>query len=445
MQAGSCGSPDCVSPAVASAPLPSVFFTVRGDALLHAVDVGTGGELWTAHVGVPPQSGGTGWPTPPTARGGVLFAAGVGAYPGVGANRTWSVSAVNASSGAVAWRTDRESGGEGVGSLGLPVVQGAGELILIATGQPLWGKTGTITLNAFHASTGAPLWEFRTDPDFVMGGFETAVHGGAVYVVAGAKALVAVDAADGSVLWRFPVDDGFAFSEGPVVADSGRAVVLTAQNLYTDPSSCGEVARWSYLYVIDAATGALRANTSLGGLPRAPPVALDGAAFAVAFKDDCGNGSCGGCGGVAAYDAGTGSEVWRFEADGEVKWRFEADGALYTISWTQTSQYLYRLNVTTGALEWRSSLKSGTTAATVMSSAVAMDTVYVITTQWVDWDYELWVLALGAGTGGLLWRTTLPYDDSGASFNIPAPAVAGGAVVAVVGSDVVGLSAVPAW
>lgn len=148
-----------------------------------------------------------------------------------------------------------------------------------------------------------PAWRYplgRTATTGALGGAAEGtpiVVGGLMYVIA-ADRVVALDPGTGAEVWRHVLDDG---------APSGRGLA------YWDSPETGAAriffTRGNRLVALDAATGAKARAFGIGG-EIAMPVPYDG--VPTRFDDLIVVGSSGAPGGVRAYRAASGEEVWSF-------------------------------------------------------------------------------------------------------------------------------------
>lgn len=148
---------------------------------------------------------------------------------------------------------------------------------------------------ALAAADGRQLWRAPRVPGSRPSG--TVVHGGRLFV--GADVAVAFDAETGGELWRTALPTYIDYAEPG--ADDGAFYAIGADDR---------------AYAFDAETGVVRWTVGVGsaeydGIPRG--VTSDGGVVYVAIEYRNPEASARGLGVVAALDAGTGRELWRYE------------------------------------------------------------------------------------------------------------------------------------
>ncbi len=122
------------------------------------------------------------------------------------------------------------------------------------------------------------------------------VRGGVMYVVHPGAVVQALDAANGNLIWQYERE-----LENPAAASTARTKNLAIYEdlvFYTAPDG--------YVVALDARSGQIRWETLAGGVHTSGPIVADGK---VVTGRGCRTGSdCF----VAAHDAMTGEELWRF-------------------------------------------------------------------------------------------------------------------------------------
>jgi outer membrane protein assembly factor BamB len=162
----------------------------------------------------------------------------------------------------------------------------------------------------------------------------------------------------------------------------------------------------SYLYALDALTGALVWKAATGGAINSSPTLAGGAVY-VGSEDSY----------VYAFNAGTGALKWKYFADGAVDGSPTVAGGVVYVdhnnsNYINAGNSLLALDAITGAEFWQ---YGGNTPYIAQSPTVSGGIVY-----WVNTFTGPGILALNAGTGALQWSA---YDGWDYSFN---PAVSGG-------------------
>lgn len=278
-------------------------------------------------------------------------------------------------------------------------------------------KTGTMT--AVDAGTGETIWSFDT-PASVSS--SPAVVGNTVYFGSDDHHLYAVNATTGAMQCRF--NTGGIVNASPVVADPdtapGGTTVYVGDNGFGGGNDGGHI--WA-LYGVNADTnpdcGLRWSYDQFGDPPGSHGEA--GSWSPPAFARDANGralivvGSSSSDNAVYAFDAVTGSRVWRFETeffflDGDVGAGITvsppgtngfADGVAYVAG---KNKILYALNLTTGSKLWEFSVRTDWTTDGGMRStpALAGDRLY--------FGGGLGVYALNAKTGAKIWRKDLGME-----------------------------------
>jgi outer membrane protein assembly factor BamB len=233
--------------------------------------------------------------------------------------------------------------------------------------------TGGSQINAFNAATGEQLW---SEKDSGQPPSDLAVANGKLYVsFLTGHILRAYDASTGDLVWELPGP-----TWAPTVVDG---VAYAADNLRS-------------LWAIDADIGRRK------WIARAP----GGYGFGLAVADDTVYvGGNIGSAPVYAYDASTGTQMWRTKTGGEVDpTPAVAHGVVYASS---GDQLLYALRAQTGRVQWTADIGGPETSA----PAVANGVVYLGSTNGN-------VYAFDADSGEALWVTPTggSFTDSQATI-----------------------------
>jgi outer membrane protein assembly factor BamB len=273
----------------------------------------------------------------------------------------------------------------------------------------VYGMTGLGTISALNASNGALLWQV-TPPNSAFGGndFTLVMGGGAIYVPGGNDSVYAFSASTGKLLWNTPVAGnstqaqnssvlGLAYGDG--VLYGSEAQNITQDNMTTPPESA--------IFALNASTGALLWRTPApDGQSFGAPQFANGMLFAVSFLNDGTSQPH-----VSAYNAQTGAQLWRSQPISGYSPLTVVNGTLY-VAGTDTTQagiqsYLDALSTANGALLWRYNSPGELITATI--SPVVVDGVLYITGNGAAGNF---VLALNASTGTTRWHYyRLALDD----------------------------------
>lgn len=256
----------------------TVYVTKRGGT--HAYDTATGELEWEHHL-----ESATGFidiysTSSPAVADGTVFVTSDG-----------GVAALDAATGEQQWLN-------GNGTRLSPAVAGGSVYAAAArSGEGTW----TDVLFSFAASNGTEQWRF--DPD---GTITTAPAVADGTVIVGTESdIYAVDADSGDVQWQTSSDGPWAT---PAVA--GDTVYLQGG---------GEAGESNVVAALDTATGDVRWTTEVGTVPdistdvtldNLSPAVADGTVFVLVGRSDEEEHS------LAALDAATGEEQWRFGGDG---------------------------------------------------------------------------------------------------------------------------------
>ncbi len=179
--------------------------------------------------------------------------------------------------------------------------------------------------------------------------------------------------------------------------DTGIEIDLSSPTVANGVVYIGD--QFDGVYALNALTGAPLWHYTTGDIVYSSPSVANGVVYFGSYDHN-----------VYALNALTGAKLWNFTAGDVVSASAAvANGVVYIGSWDHN---VYALNATTGAEIW----SYDTGYQIEFSPAVANGAVYV----------GVYLTALDAATGGVLWGSNLPSGDS-------SPAIANGVVY--VGSD----------
>jgi alcohol dehydrogenase (cytochrome c) len=215
------------------------------------------------------------------------------------------------------------------------------------------------------------------------------VVNGVLYTVQAPNEVVALDAATGRTFWSFPYEP--APEARTCCGRVNRGVAVLGDTVFMGTID-------AHLLALDAVTGRLRWNTKVANasdkyaITHAPLIVKDKVIVGVA------GGDLGVRGFIAAFDAKTGTEIWRV-------YTVPASGEPASETWAGTSWQ------TGGAGVWNIGAYDPDTNLTYWGTG----------NPWPDWDgrqrlgdnlYSDSVLALDADTGTLKWHYQFtPHDE----------------------------------
>ena len=303
--------------------------------VLSSSTVGSLAERWHYSTGPHYLSIVTGEPT--VANGAVYFAS------NDSETHDYSVYAVNASTGVLAWKHqigdllgDSPIVANGIAYVGTISSPYAVWALNASTGAVIWQSTAPApvqaplaisngrlyavsldgTLLALDAGTGAVLWSKYTGPNPPAGDAAPAIANNKVYFAAGDANLYALDAATGALVWKAPLGN----VESPTIA--GNRVYVSS---FTDS-----------VYALNADTGAV-----IWAAPVKPFGCCEAVARGVVYVPSFDYN-------VYALNAGTGTVLWKYATDNFVYFASVANGVVYAA----TDDAIYALDATTGSLLW---------------------------------------------------------------------------------------------
>ncbi len=219
----------------------------------------------------------------------------------------------------------------------------------VAGGTVYEGGTDGV-LYALDRKTGALEWKFAAGDRIVS---SPAVTAGIVYFLSYDGNLYAVDAKRGALRWKFATGGERRFAAKHLHGSKPVAETMP------DPWDCylSSPAVWkgtvyfgssdTYVYAVDAKSGALRWKFKTGGVVHASP-ALSGGTLYIGSWDTY----------FYALDAATGAEKWRFKTGDDENIHNQtgiqasaavADGTVYFGS---RDSHVYALDAATGAERW---------------------------------------------------------------------------------------------
>jgi alcohol dehydrogenase (cytochrome c) len=174
-----------------------------------------------------------------------------------------------------------------------------GEWLMVRRTYDGWGYSPLDQINTKNVARLQPVWTLSTG---MNNGHEAApiVNGGVMFVSTSFNQVLALDAKSGTVLWRY---------RSPVPTSVRGKPVSRGVSLYGDKVFA--VLTEAVLVALDAKTGrevwrTIVGNNAIGEYMTAPPLIADGKLVTGISGGDGANR-----GFVAAYDPGTGRELWK--------------------------------------------------------------------------------------------------------------------------------------
>jgi alcohol dehydrogenase (cytochrome c) len=174
-----------------------------------------------------------------------------------------------------------------------------GEWLMVRRTYDGWGYSPLDQINTKNVARLQPVWTLSTG---MNNGHEAApiVNGGVMFVSTSFNQVLALDAKSGTLLWRY---------RSPVPTSVRGKPVSRGVSLYGDKVFA--VLTEGVLVALDAKTGrevwrTIVGNNSIGEYMTAPPLVADGKLVTGISGGDGANR-----GFVAAYDPGTGRELWK--------------------------------------------------------------------------------------------------------------------------------------
>ena len=168
--------------------------TREGDReVVRALDVQTGKQIWRDEYAAPytmnpaARGHGPGPKSTPAVAGGRVFTFGI----------TGVLSAYDAATGKVLWRTDPPAEPIEFGTAMSPIV--VGQTVIAHIGAYDKGA-----LTAFDVSTGKPRWQWTGDGPAYASPVLADIHGTRQLITQSENAVIGVDPAGGQLLWRIP-------------------------------------------------------------------------------------------------------------------------------------------------------------------------------------------------------------------------------------------------
>jgi outer membrane protein assembly factor BamB len=284
------------------------------------------------------------------------------------------------------WRTE----------LGAPPKNTAGTPV--SDGERLYVLLDGIT--AFDVGTGAELWN-NPAPGFQSRPKNLLVRNGRVF--GAGRAAVALDAGSGREVWRFPlpVPDSAAAGLGRTAVDDATFYVGTDTH---------------EVFALDQATGALRWSVDIGpdwvhrGFVTGITVSGD-TLFVSARQYNAQNGYIS-TGWIIGLDRATGRRVWSFRNGDGTDWRTVASGVSVAGSLLLASDHLsgavFAVDRATGKEVWRR-IGPADKFGALTSPVVVGSTAYYA-------SIDTYVYAVDVSTGAVRWKTHNP--GSNLSFTV---------------------------
>ncbi len=271
--------------------------------------------------------------------------------------------------------------------------------------------TGRLAQTAEAASRRAPgtlLWQAKAGNGYSGGAITTVVAAGAtVYVASNARgdddaAIYALSAATGWPAWHSQPSGptpcaagpeavyGFQLSDGNTSTSVVALAAATGRALWTFHAG----------YMLD--------DAGLGSLAYANGLVLIGGGLSHTFTPASGT--------VAALDAGTGREIWKFPAGQLAQFPAVADGVLYAVD----DEQVVALHVATGTRIWQAGMGQALLGELFTTDGAV-----------IGWTLGGSVFALDAGTGRKLWQRS---SSGGGGGGGGIPIFAGAGIVLLVGA-----------
>ena len=161
--------------------------------ILRALDVRSGKELWRSDYAAPytmnsaARAHGAGPKATPVVSGGRVFTFGISGI----------LSAHDAATGKLLWRTDPPPAPPEFGTAMSPIVEGSTVIAHL-------GADDQGALTAFDVATGAPRWRWSGDGPAYASPVIAVIAGVRQLITQSENALIGLDAASGALLWRLP-------------------------------------------------------------------------------------------------------------------------------------------------------------------------------------------------------------------------------------------------
>jgi outer membrane protein assembly factor BamB len=196
--------------------------------ITRALDLTTGKELWRNEYAAPytmnpaARAHGPGPKSTPAIAGGRVFTFGISGI----------LSAFDAASGKLLWRTDAPPAPPEFGTAMSPIVEGGAVIVHL-------GAQDQGALTAFDVATGKPRWRWTGDGPAYASPVIATIGGVRQLITQSENSVIGVNPSDGTLLWRIPFKTSFdQNSVTPVVAsdlviysglDSGTTAVRVAR------------------------------------------------------------------------------------------------------------------------------------------------------------------------------------------------------------------------
>lgn len=177
--------------------------------ITRALDLKTGKEVWRNEYAAPytmnpaARGHGPGPKSTPAVAGGRVFTFGISGI----------LSAHDAATGTLLWRTAAPPAPPEFGTAMSPLVDGANVIVHV-------GAHDQGALTAFDAATGKPRWQWTGDGPAYASPVVATIAGTRQLITQSENAVIGIDAAGGRLLWRIPFKTNFdQNSITPVVVD----------------------------------------------------------------------------------------------------------------------------------------------------------------------------------------------------------------------------------
>jgi outer membrane protein assembly factor BamB len=296
------------------------------DGYVYALNVANGSLVWKYNTYGPVQSS-------PAVVDGVVY---VGGYHG------HAVFALNAYTGALIWQSPTDSGYPD--KISATAVADGLVYVTVANTADYRGR-----LYAFNASTGNLTWQYI--PSFATWA-SPAIYNGKVYIGGSAGDIAALNATSGEQSWShraarytghssFSIGDGLVYigMEAPqelqawdastgafvwacstkgIVSYSTPAIANCVVYVSTGVGGASNNIQSGGVTAIDAKTGALLWNHTIGSIQYSSPAVADGIVFVGSDENSIMTHARAGGHTVYALDCITGATIWTYTTGGEV-------------------------------------------------------------------------------------------------------------------------------
>jgi eukaryotic-like serine/threonine-protein kinase len=274
---------------------------------------------------------------------------------------------------------------------GDPAISGGLVYVVGNDGANPEDKGFAASLHALDEATGTERWQFAMPGDSVDSA--PVVSGGLVFVGTWGTYVYALDAATGAVRWKQKT--GLEIHSTPAVSEGLLCVAGIGSNseaYESERPDSGGMNSTEFVCALDAATGAERWRFNSAGPLFSSPVVSGGSVYAASseatdYSDTPEDESSPGF--LYALDAASGTERWKFPTGPSGESPAVSGGLVYA---GDLGGYLHALDAASGTERWKSSVEDGAGPPTVSDGAV-----YVGGT-------DGYVYALDAASGAQRWR-----------------------------------------